>query len=103
MDGGALLATLAAVEIRRRDAVLSKAIDLILHQRDQRRDDDGETTEVDRRRLIAERLAAARGEYDETVASVEHGAHGVILQRTKAVEAPHAPECLEKGKHLRRS
>ena len=43
-----------------------------LHERDERRDDHGHSAQVDARKLIAERLAAARGHHDQLVLSLLH-------------------------------
>ncbi len=99
VDRGALLAALAAVEVGGGDALLAQPVDLVLHERDERRDDDGETAEVHGRRLVAERFAAARGEHHEAVAALEHRVHRVFLQRTEATVAPHAPQRLVDRDH----
>lgn len=49
----------------RGDAGESQAGDLVLHQRDQGRDDEGEATGDERRHLVAEALAATGGEDGE--------------------------------------
>src|SRR2546426_4492650 len=90
-DLRALPARLAAVEKSGRHARLAQAVHLVLHERDQRRDDDGEAAQVRGGRLVAERFAAARGQHHERVASLENGADGLGLQRKEAVVAPDAP------------
>ena len=77
-----------AVVAGRRHAVADKRVDLILHQRDQRRDDDRETVAGDRRRLEAERLAAAGRQHEQRIAAGQHGLHRFALQRTERVVAP---------------
>ena len=49
-----------------------KRIDLVLHQRDQRRDDDRQPRHRQGRGLKAERLAAAGRQHDDRVAAREH-------------------------------
>src|SRR5207237_2167259 len=50
---------LAAVDLDRRNTAGSKAVHLILHERDERRNNDGGIATQDGRSLITERLAAA--------------------------------------------
>ena len=72
----ALVRQQRAVQVRRRDAVDAQAVDLILHQRDERRDDDARCRDGrsrlracdQRRRLEAQRLAAAGRQHDDAVA-----------------------------------
>ena len=70
-----------AVDERRRQAARVERVDLVLHQRDERRDDDRELGQHQRRHLVAERLAAARRQHDERVAAGEHGLDGRFLPR----------------------
>ena len=51
-------------------AELAQRFDLILHERDQRRDDQGEAVKDQRRDLIAQRFAAAGGHQDQRVGAV---------------------------------
>src|SRR5262249_49366087 len=50
--------------------------------------DDGGPALVDGRRLVAERLAAAGGQDDERVASLQHGLHRLLLERAQGRGAP---------------
>ena len=62
-------------------------IDLVLHQGDQRRDDDGDPVHQKRRQLVAQRLAAARGHQHEGILAFQHVADHrflVPLERRKA-------------------
>ena len=52
-----------------RDAVRAERVDLVLHERDQRRDDDGGAVAMQRRDLEAQRLAAAGRHEHESVAA----------------------------------
>jgi len=107
----ALQLALRAVQKRRVDAVHAQAVDLILHQGDERRDDErepaaGRSEQIagadrpsagvvdldERRRLEAERLAAARRQDDDAVSAREDRLHRLALQRAEVGEAPHAVE-----------
>ena len=77
-----------AVELRRTDPACAEAVHLVLHQRDEGRDDDGGATRAHGRGLVAERLAAAGGEHDERIASQEDGGHRLFLQGPEGVETP---------------
>ena len=69
-------------------AVSRQRVDLILHQRDERRDHDGETRPDERRGLEAQRLAAAGREHDDRIAAGEDGVHRLALQRAERRVAP---------------
>ena len=56
---------------------------LICHQRDQRRDDHGQSIGGDPRQLIAKALAAAGGHHHQTVAAIQRGDNGLTLSRPK--------------------
>ena len=58
----------AAVKRCRRIAALAQAVDLVFHQRDQRRDDDVRSLGQFSGNLVAERFAAAGGHDHERVA-----------------------------------
>ena len=53
-------------------AQLAQRVDLVLHQRDQRRDDDADAIAQQRRNLVAQRLAAAGGHQHQRVAAAHH-------------------------------
>ena len=92
-DRVAFLGRLRAVQIRRRHAVDAQAVDLILHQRDERRDHHADAVGLDdRRRLEAQRLAAAGRQHDDAVARRENRVHRLALERTEARETPDAVE-----------
>jgi hypothetical protein len=61
LGGAALVGRHGAVELNRLDAELAQLVALILHQRDQRRDDKRGAGSQQGRQLIAERLAGAGG------------------------------------------
>jgi hypothetical protein len=58
-----------AVHEGRRQAARLERVDLIFHERNERRDDDGELRQDERRNLVAKRFSAARGKDDECVAA----------------------------------
>jgi hypothetical protein len=62
------------VDRRRRVADRLEGIDLVLHQGDERRDHDVGRLAHERRQLVAEALAAARGHHDQRVAAGERRA-----------------------------
>ena len=75
-----------------RDAPGPQAVDLVLHQGDERRDDDAETLAGERGNLVGERLAAARGHEREGVAARQHRPDDLGLHGAEFVEAPVAPQ-----------
>ncbi len=85
-----LLAALRRVDAAGGDAMPLQKGQLILHQRQQRRDHQGEMRQQQRRQLIAQRLARPRGKDRRRRAAGHHGANGPFLAGTKAVVA----ECL---------
>ena len=68
-----LLVVRAAGEHHRGVAEVGQARALVAHERDQRRDDDGQIVAGERRQLVAEALAAAGRHDDERVAPLERG------------------------------
>ena len=62
------LVVLGAAQETRLDVDELERHHLVFHERDERRDDDGEAFEVERRKLVAERLALAGGHDHELVA-----------------------------------
>ena len=71
-------------------ADLFQRVDLIRHQRDQRRHDNGAARPDQRRNLVAERLAAAGRQHGKRVAALKHIADHVFLQAAKGLEAINA-------------
>ena len=69
------------------DARKPERRNLILHQRHQRRDDDGQAAPDKRRHLEAERFTGTRRHDGEEVAAGKQRAHRRFLPRTEAVEA----------------
>ena len=62
-------------------------VHLIFHQRDERRDDDGESGPHERGKLEAERFAAAGRQQGEDVLARERVADDFLLQRAERSEA----------------
>ena len=62
-------------------------LDLILHERDERRDDDREVVAQERRQLVAERLAGAGRHNDEHVAACQRRLAGLALAGPELGEA----------------
>ena len=76
------------------DAVAPELRDLIAHQRDQRRDDDGEPVAQQRWKLIAQRFAAAGRHDREHVAAGEDRGDDLRLPVAEGGEAEHAAQQL---------
>ena len=83
-----------AVQELRRDAVGLQAVYLVLHERDQRRYDDGDAVHCERRKLVAKRLTAARGHEHQPVSPGQHVGDYLLLQRQEGVESE---VCLEQA------
>ncbi len=81
-----------AVEESGGHPVAHERIDLILHQRDERRHHQGEAGTHEGWRLEAERLTASRGQHHQRVAAGEHSLHRFALKRPEGRVAPIAAE-----------
>ena len=81
-----------AVKKRRRHAQLAQLVHLVLHQRDQRRDDQGQAVEDQRRQLITQRLTAAGGHDGQRVPPLQHVVDDLGLQRPEGVVAENGLE-----------
>ena len=78
-----------AVDERRGNAAALERVDLVLHERDQRRDDHREPARDQRRHLVAERLAAAGREHDERIAASDDALNRAFLPGTeRAIAEP---------------
>jgi hypothetical protein len=73
-----------------RDAAGDERVHLVFHQRDEGRDDEGDTAETKRGDLEAERFAAAGGHDDESVTTGDDFGNDFLL----AVEKSGEPEML---------
>ena len=84
------------------DAEMAERRHLIAHQRDQRRDDEGQALAGQRRQLVAERLAGARRHDGEHVPAGQHRAHDLLLSLTEGREAEDVVENLAGVGHRER-
>ena len=93
-----------AVERGRGNTHLEKLRDLILHERDERRNDDRGFSEQRSGQLVAERLAATGGHDHAGIFSGEQAAHDLFLQGQEGVISPVAfEESQETGRENSRS
>ncbi len=92
-----------AVEARRRHAARDQAVDLVLHQRDEGRDDERDAGVVadQGRHLEAQRLAAAGRQHHDAVAAFQHGVDRRALQGPQRLEPPVALEDVVDGRRQR--
>ena len=67
-------------------------IDLIFHQSDQGRHDEGHTRQRKRRQLITEGLSAAGGHHRERAFARHDSIDHLLLRRTKLLETKPIPE-----------
>ena len=84
---GTLVGAECAIEKGGGDAVGAQPIDLVLHQRDQRRDHHREARQQQRRQLIGERLPAAGRHQYKGVAAGQHMLDDLALARTELLMA----------------
>src|SRR5262249_24789935 len=77
-----------AVHLGDGEAVAAEAVGLVLHQRDERRDDEGGggAAQLEGWQLVAEALAGAGGHDDQDVASGDGGSDGLGLAGAEALE-----------------
>ena len=76
-----------AVDERGGDALAVERVHLVFHQRDERRDDEGQAVELQRGELVDERFSRARGHDGERVLFVEQGLNRLLLSRAEGGEA----------------
>ena len=89
-----------AVDVCGGNPLLAERVDLVLHQRDQRRNHDSVTGLHQNRKLIAERLSGT-GRHDHAeIASGKDGFHDLLLKIQKPVKSEKVPERLRHGVHL---
>ncbi len=82
-DVARLLRAQAGVEARRPDALTDKGVDLVLHERDQRRDDDRDAVEQHTWQLVAEALPRPGREHGKCRAALEQRLDDLLLARPK--------------------
>ena len=85
------------VEERGRHTRRRHRVHLVFHQRDQGRNDDGQTRANQRRELKTKRLSAARGQHRKYIAPLNRIADDLLLQRT---ERPEAEVLLQRSEEL---
>ena len=78
-------------------AVLAQRVDLVLHQRDQRRHHDTGTLAHQRRHLIAQRLAGTGGHQHQRIAARAHLLDDRLLQAAEGGVAPDPAQHCERG------
>ena len=88
--GGSALLRVDELDSPGRD--LAQRGHLVLHQRDERRDHEREVVAHQCRKLVAERLARARGHHHERVATRERGGYRLGLAGPEMLESEQPPE-----------
>ena len=78
----------AAVQRRRRIAAGAQAVDLVLHQGDQRRDDDVHPLRQLGGHLVAQRLAAAGRHHHQRIPLFQSRPNRLLLDGSQRAEAP---------------
>ena len=96
LDHPAFVEVLRGVEEARADAERGERVDLVLHERDQRGDDDADARAHQRRDLVAERLAAAGRHEHDRVAARADVVDDLRLLAAEVVVAEHAPQDVER-------
>ena len=91
-DRARLLGRKRGIQPCRIDSPSRKEIDLVFHQSDQGRHDEGNTLKSQRRKLVAERLSAARRKDSQRGLPGAQGVHNRLLTRA---ELRHAKLFLE--------
>ncbi len=98
-------ACLGRVEVRvqrpGRDADLAQRGNLVIHQRDQRRDHHGGARPADRRYLIADAFAAAGRHQHQGIAAGQHVTDHRLLQAAKCRKPEHPPQDLRRVRERR--
>ena len=89
-----------AVHLRGVEPESAQLVDLILHQGDERRYHEGHAGEVQRRQLVAERLASSRGHDGQGVAALHRGSDDFLLSGPEFVETEHALQRAAQGRHI---
>ena len=88
-DRAVLEKIVRGVQARRRNAIAAKLRHLIAHERDQRRHHDGQAVANKRRKLVAQRFAAAGRHDREHIAAIENSGDDFGLAGPERLE----PEC----------
>ena len=89
-----LVRIVGGVEAAGLDAEMAQGRHLVAHERDERRDHEGEPLAGERRQLVAERLAGAGRHDGEHVLAGQHRAHDLLLSFAEGGEAEDVVENL---------
>ena len=84
---GALGGGHQAVEVDAGDALLLQVAHLVVHEGNQRRNDDGQPAHHHRRKLPAEALARAGGQEAQQIPPIKQGVSRLLLTGAKAADA----------------
>jgi hypothetical protein len=98
----ALIVRQAGVKSRHRDVPFLETLDLILHERDERRDDHRQTREQRRRQLIAQRFPLPGRHHGQHVAPFHDSADHLFLAWPEAGKAETLLELTSEVVHGRR-
>ena len=98
----ALVGVGGGIEARRLDPQLAQLRDLVAHERNQRRYHQGQAAPDDRRKLEAQRLAAASWHDRQHVLACERGAEDVLLARPEIGKTKDGRESRPRLRHERR-
>ncbi len=99
LDRSRLAGRQSGIERRGPHPGLPQRVDLVLHQRDQRRHHDAEPGAQQRRHLIAQRFAAARRHQHDRIAAGRDVRDDLLLLAAKAGKAEDAAQHVERGLH----
>ena len=91
-DVSLLVLAQQSVQGGRGHPVRTEAVDLVLHEADQRAQDDRGPLADQWRQLVADGFSAAGGQDQEGVAAVEDRGHGLPLERSQFVMSPDLAE-----------
>jgi hypothetical protein len=92
---------LRARQQRRVDLLVAELLNLVLHQRDQRRDDDRQPALHDGGQLVAQALARAGGHDAQHVAPAQHVLDHLPLRRAEIVESEMLLQVIAQVRHRR--
>ena len=102
LGGADLLGGHAAVQLERGDAALAQLVALVLHQGDERRDDDRDAWQQQGRQLVAKRFAGTRGHEGQRRSARQHVGDDLLLAGAQMLqpEGPtqHARHARERGR-----
>ncbi len=88
---------LRRVQVRRGHAILLERRDLVAHQRDERRDHDARPGQVERRQLVADRLAGAGRHHDQGIAALFDRGDRFALEAAEDLEAEYPLQRLQRA------